>query len=243
VNPLTEKQTKEGVMKRTRIGTLAWLAILAVAPVAAGQALPDEITGVLEVGTHEAVIVADGRIRLVHVSPQTRVNLDPLFDQMADQVRFLDGQRVTATGELEGDILWSAQVKTAAAEDAAPVVQGPGPELAELTGVLQVAGGEATLDGGVRLIRVPPQSGVALGPLLARTAADLAPLAGQKVRATGELDGDILWSAILEPVEEEAPEEAPEEVLEELEEEIQEGAPEGVEEELQEEAEPVDPTA
>jgi hypothetical protein len=230
-------------MKRTRIGTLAWLAILAIAPAARGQGLPDEVTGVLEVTEHEATIEAEGRIRLIHVSPQTRVNLDPLFDQMADQVRSLDGQRVTATGELRGDVLWSAQVKTAAEEDAAPVVQGPGPELAEMTGILQVTGNEASLDGGVRLIRVPPQTGVALGPLLARAAADLAPLAGQKVRATGELDGDVLWSAILEPVEEEAPEEAPEEVLEELEEEIQEGAPEGIEEELQEEAEPVDPTS
>lgn len=230
-------------MNRTRIGTLAGLALLAVAPAAPGQALPDEINGVLEVGAHEAVIVADERIRLVHVSPQTRVNLDPLFDQMADQVRFLDGQQVTATGELQGDVLWSAEVKPAMDDGGVQPVQGPGPELVELTGTLRVGGGMASIDGGVRLIRVPPQSGVALGPLLARAAADFAGLAGQKVRATGELDGDILWSAMLEPVEEEIPEEAPEEVLEELEEEVQEESPESVEEELQEEAEPVDPTS
>lgn len=229
-------------MKRTSIGTLAWLALLAVAPAAAGQALPDEITGVLEVGAHEAVIVADGRIRLVHVSPQTGVDLDALFDQMADQVRFLNGQEVTATGELEGDVLWSAQVKPAVEDVATSPVEGPGPELAELTGVVQVGGGAASIDG-VRLIRVPPQTGVSLGPLLARAAADFAGLAGQKVRATGELDGDVLWSAMLEPVEEEeVPDEAPEEVQDELEEEVQEESPEGIEEELQEEAEPVDPT-
>jgi hypothetical protein len=230
-------------MKRTRILTLAGLALLAAAPAAPGQALPDEINGVLEVGVHEAVIVADKRIRLVHVSPQTRVNLDPLFDQMADQVRFMDGQQVTATGELQGDVLWSAEVKPAVDDGGVQLVEGPGPELAELTGTLQVGAGTASIDGGVRLIRVPPQTGVALGPLLARAAADFAGMAGQKVRATGELDGDVLWSAMLEPVEEEIPEEAPEEVLEELEEEVQEESPEGVEEELQEEAEPVDPTS
>lgn len=223
-------------MKPTRIGTLTWLAILAAAPAVRAQGLPDEITGDLEVTEHEAVIVSEGRIRLIHVSPQTRVNLDPLFDQMADQVRFMDGQRVTATGELRGDVLWSAQVKTAAAEDAAPVAQGPGPELAEMTGVLQVAGGEATLDGAVRLIRLPPQTGIALGPLLARAAADFAPLAGQKVRATGELDGDVLWSAILEPIEEEAGEEP--EAVEEAAPEEGAGEPEAIEQPPQEPVEP-----
>ncbi|MGH7542598.1 MAG: hypothetical protein ACREK7_01540 [Gemmatimonadota bacterium] len=221
-----------------RIGTLTWLAILAAAPVVRAQGLPDEITGDLEVTEHEAVIVSEGRIRLIHVSPQTRVNLDPLFDQMADQVRFMDGQRVTAIGELQGDVLWSAQVKTAAVEDPAPVVEGPGPELAEMTGVVQVAGGEATLDGGIRLIRVPPQTGVALGPLLARAAAEFAPLAGQKVRATGELDGDILWSAILESIEEEAEEPAPQGLEEATPPEGDEVPPEGAE---SPEAEPAEP--
>ena len=83
-------------MKRARIGTLAWLAVVTTAPAASGQGLPDEVTGVLEVTEHEAAIEAEGRIRLIHVSPVTRVDLDPLFDEMADQVRFLDGQRVTA---------------------------------------------------------------------------------------------------------------------------------------------------
>jgi hypothetical protein len=230
-------------MKRARIGTLVWLAVVAITPAARGQGLPDEVTGVLEVTEHEATIEAEGRIRLIHVSPQTGVNLDPLFDEMANQVRSLDGQEVTATGELRGDVLWSAQVKTAAEEDVAPVAQGPGPELAEMTGVLQVTGGEATLDGGVRLIRVPPQTGVSLGPLLARAAADLAPLAGQEVRATGELRGDVLWSAILEPVEEEAEEQVPEEVEEAAPEEGGEETPEGIEDLPQEEAEPVEPSA
>ena len=228
-------------MSRARIGTLTWLALVAAVPAARGQALPDEVTGVLEVAAHEAAIVADGRIRLIHVSPQTRVDLDPLFDEMADQVRFMDGQRVTASGELRGDVLWSAQVKTAAEEDAAPVVQGPGPELAELTGTLRVSEGEATLDGGVRLIRVPPQTGVALGSLLARAAADFAPLAGQEVRATGELDGGVLWSAILEPVEEEAEEPAPEALEEVTPPEDEDVPPEGVEEVPEAEAEPAQP--
>ena len=222
----------------TRIGTLAWLAIVASARAASGQGLPDEVTGVLEVTEHEAAIEADGRIRLIHVSPVTRVDLDPLFDQMADQVRFLDGQRVTATGELRGDVLWSAQVKTAV-EEPMPLVQGPGPELAELTGTLEVTGGVATL-GGVRLVRLPPQTGVSLGPLFARAAADFAPLAGQDVRATGELDGDVLWSAILEPVEKEAEEPAPEE-LEEVTPPEEDVPPEGVEEVPAAEAEPAEP--
>jgi hypothetical protein len=229
-------------MKRARNGTLAWLAILALAPAARGQAVPDEVTGILEVTAHEATIEAEGRIRLIHVSPQTRVNLDPLFEEMADQVRFLGGQRVTATGDLRGDVLWSAEVKPALEEEAAPVAPGPGPELSEMTGVLQVAGGEASL-GGVRLIGVPPQTGVSLGPLLARAAADFAPLAGQRVRATGELDGDVLWSAILEPVEEEAEEQVLEEVEEVVPEGVEEESPEGAEEETREEAEPVGPTS
>lgn len=222
-----------------RIGTLVWLALVVSAPALRGQGLPDEVTGVLEVTEHEAAIEAEGRIRLIHVAPVTRVDLDPLFDQMADQVRFMNGQRVTATGELRGDVLWSAQVKTAAEEDAAPLVQGPGPELAEMTGTLRVAGGVAAL-GSVRLIRVPPQRGVSLGPLLARAAADFAPLAGQEVRATGELDGDVLWSAILEPVEKEAEEPAPE-ALEEVTPPEEDVPPEGVEETPEPEAEPAEP--
>jgi hypothetical protein len=227
-------------MRRAGIGTLAWLASVVSAPAVSGQGLPDEVTGVLEVTEHEAAIRAEGRIRLIHVSPQTRVDLDPLFDQMADQVRFLDGQRVTATGELRGDILWSAQVKTAV-EEPAPLVQGPGPELTELIGKLQVAGGVARL-GGVRLIRLPPQTGVSLGPLLARAAADFGPLAGQDVRATGELDGDVLWSAILEPVEKELQEPAPEE-LEEVTPPEEDVPPEGVGEvpEVEVEPEPAEP--
>lgn len=228
-------------MKRARIGTLAWLAVVTTAPAASGQGLPDEVTGVLEVTEHEAAIEAEGRIRLIHVSPVTRVDLDPLFDEMADQVRFLDGQRVTARGELRGDILWSAQVKTAG-EEPAPLVQGPGPELAELTGTLEVAGGVARL-GGVRLIRLPPQTGVSLGPLLARAAADFAPLAGQDVRATGELDGDVLWSAILEPVDKEDQEPAPEGLEEVTPPEDENVPPEGVEEvpEVEVEPEPGEP--
>ena len=235
-------------MKRATFGALAWLTVLAGAPAAHGQALPDEVTGVLEVTEHEATL--DGRIRLIHIPPQTRVNLDPVFEEMADQIRFLDGQRVTATGELRGDVLWRAEVRTAEADDAPPPITGQGPELTEMTGVLQVSGSAATLDGGVRLIRVPPQTGVSLGPLLAQTAAEVAPLAGSKVRATGQLEGNILWSAILEPLDEEAAEEVPEELEAEADQggeepppEGEEEVPEGPEEVPPETTEPVEPGA
>lgn len=227
-------------MKRAGIATLAWLAVVAGTPAAHGQAVPDEVTGVLEVTAHEATI--DGRIRLIHIPPQTRVNLDPVFEEMADQIRFLDGQSVTATGELRGDVLWRAEVRTAEADDApSPIATGPGPELAEMTGVLRVSGSVATLDGGVRLIRLPPQTGVSLGSLLARTAAEVAPLAGQKVRATGQLEGDVLWSAVLEPIEEEAEEPAPEALEEVTPPEGDQEAPEGVEEIPEAAAEPAEP--
>lgn len=75
----------------------------------------------------------------------------------------------------------------------------------ELTGVLEVTGDEATIEG-VRLIYVPPQTGVDLDPLLAQTADNVRTMSGLEVHVTGELRGDILWGARVEPVD---PEERP----------------------------------
>ncbi|MGH7563079.1 MAG: hypothetical protein ACREK5_01465 [Gemmatimonadota bacterium] len=210
-------------MKRARFVTLAWLAVLVLAPAARGQTPFDELTGVLRVTEDEAAIEADGRIRLIFVPPQTGVDVDDLLAQTADNVRMMDGQRVHATGELLGDILWSARVEEAdtQVEVIAPVT-GPASEFDELIGTLEVTGSEASIDGN-RLVFVPPQTGVDLDDLLAQTADNVRPMAGLRVRATGQLQEGILWNAVVEKaVEEEVVEEVEEEVLDDVQPEAQE---------------------
>lgn len=213
-------------MKRMRIGTLTWLAVVALAPAARGQTPFDELTGVLRVTEDEAVIEADRRIRLIFVPPQTGVDIDELLAQTAANVAMLDGQRVHATGELQGDILWSARVE----EEETPVeafvpVAGPAGDFDELVGTLLVTGSEASIDG-VRLAFVPHQTGVDVDELLAQTAANVRPLGGQHVRATGQLQDGILWHAVVErAAEEEDVEVVEEEVIEETVDDVQ-GEPE-----------------
>ena len=59
-----------------------------------------------------------------------------------------------------------------------------------------------------------------------------------QLRATGELDGDVLWSAILEPVDKEDQEPAPEGLEEVTPPEDENVQPEGVEEVPEVEVEP-----
>lgn len=226
-------------MKRVRIGTLTWLAVLALAPAARGQTPYDELTGILRVTEDEAYIEADGRIRLIFVPPQTGVDIDELLAQTAENVGMLDGQRVHATGELQGDILWSARVEEEqTAVEALVPMPGPGGDFDELTGTLQVTGSEASIDGN-RLIFVPLQRGVDVDELLAQTADNVRPLAGQRVRVTGQLEEGILWNAVVEKaaeeedvevVEEEALQEIEEEVVDEAQPEAQEDAAQQVQE-------------
>ncbi len=223
-------------MKRVRIGTLTWLAVVALAPAARGQTPFDELTGVLRVSEDEAVIEADAPVRLIFVPPQTGVDIDELLAQTAANVAMLDGQRVHATGELQGDILWSARVE----EEETPVeafvpVAGPAGDFDELVGTLQVSGSEASIDG-VPLAFVPPQTRVDVDELLAQTAANVRPLGGQHVRATGQLQDGILWNAVLEKAAEEedvevVEEEVVEEVVDDAQVEPEVDAPQQVEEE------------
>lgn len=200
-------------MIRVSIGLLTGLALLAVAPAARGQAGFDELTGILEVRADEASI---GGVRLIYVPPQTGVDLDPLLAQTADNVRSLDGQEVHATGQLQGGILWGARVGPAAEEAQTPIEYfGPAAGFDEMVGVLEVTDAAASIDG-TRLIYIPQQSRVDVRDLLARTAANVRGLDGQRVRATGQLGGGFLWSAVVQRVEEEEddepePEETPEE--------------------------------
>ncbi len=76
----------------------------------------------------------------------------------------------------------------------------------EMEGVLHVTADEAWISGRggrIRLIQVPPQTAVDVEPLLARTAATLVDLAEKRVRVTGDLESGILWSAMVEELEEE----------------------------------------
>lgn len=185
-------------MKRAFL--LAGLAALGLAPAARGQTPYDELTGILEVTGDEAAIEG---VRLIYVPPQTGVNLDPLLQQTADNVRPMDGQKVHATGELREGILWSARVEPADMEQEVLVdPMGPGAEFDELTGILEVTRSEASIEG-VRLIYVPPQTRVAVDPLLAQTADNVRMMNGLRVRATGQLRGDILWGSVVEKAEEE----------------------------------------
>jgi hypothetical protein len=67
-----------------------------------------------------------------------------------------------------------------------------------VSGLLHVTATEAFLEFQGRRLRVvgaPPVTAVGLEPLLAQTALELRQLAGKRVRARGDLQGDILWAA------------------------------------------------
>jgi hypothetical protein len=71
----------------------------------------DRVTGLLHVTTAEAFLdYGSRRIRVVSAAPVTAVALEALLARTADEVRRLDGDRVRALGDLQGDILWGAQV-------------------------------------------------------------------------------------------------------------------------------------
>jgi hypothetical protein len=76
----------------------------------------------------------------------------------------------------------------------------------EMEGVLHLTVDEAWISGRggrIRLIQVPPQTAVDVEPLLAQTAATLVDLAEKRVRVTGYLESNILWSAQVEELLEE----------------------------------------
>ncbi len=76
----------------------------------------------------------------------------------------------------------------------------------EMEGVLHLTVDEAWISGRggrIRLIQVPPQTAVDVEPLLAQTAATLVDLAEKRVRVTGYLESNILWSAQVEELDEE----------------------------------------
>ena len=179
---------------------LVCVALAGLVPAARGQTPYDEVTGVLEITADEATIAGTP---LIYVPPQTGVDVEPLLAQTADNLRSLDGQEVRATGQFQGGILWGAQVQPVTEESQVPVEYfGPAAEFDELTGILEVTGAAASIEG-TRLIYVPPQSRVDVRDLLAQTADNVRGLNGQPVRATGQLEGGILWSAVVERVEEE----------------------------------------
>ena len=67
-----------------------------------------------------------------------------------------------------------------------------------VVGILHVTTREGYFDYGrrrIHLIGAPPMTAVGLKELMIRTAADLQPLTGKRVRAQGDLQGDILWEA------------------------------------------------
>ncbi|HZD05138.1 MAG TPA: hypothetical protein VE173_09470 [Longimicrobiales bacterium] len=107
---------------------------------------------------------------------------------------------------------------------------GPAAEFDELEGVLEVTAAAASIEG-TQLVFVPEQSGVDVRGLLAQTADNVRALAGQYVRATGQLSGGILWNAVVQRAEEE------EEEVEEVPQEEIEEAPQGEVEEAPQEAE------
>jgi hypothetical protein len=71
----------------------------------------DRVTGLLHVTAKEAYLeYGSRRIRVVGAPPVTAVGLESLLARTADEVRRLDGDRVRALGDLQGDILWGAQI-------------------------------------------------------------------------------------------------------------------------------------
>ena len=210
------------------MGLAGWLALLVVAPAVQAQTDYDELSGVLEVTADEATIEG---IQLIYVAPQTGVDLDPLLAQTADNLRSMDGQKVHATGEFREGILWGVRVEPVEEEQRVPIEYfGPAAEFDVLEGTLEVTASEASIEG-TRLVYVPRQSGVDVDDLLAQTAENVRALDGLYVRATGQLSGGILWSAVVQRAEEEEEEAEVEEVPQE---EIEETPQENVEETPQE---------
>lgn len=81
-----------------------------------------------------------------------------------------------------------------------PSAEGPD----QVIGVLHVTATEAYIERGahrLRLIEEPPQTAMTVEELLARTAESLRRFDGTRVRATGSLQGTILWSARVELAE------------------------------------------
>ena len=72
----------------------------------------DRVAGVLRVIATEARLEGGGRVvRLVQAPPQTAESLESLLGRTASALRHLEGRRVEVRGELQGDLLWSAEVE------------------------------------------------------------------------------------------------------------------------------------
>jgi len=74
-----------------------------------------------------------------------------------------------------------------------------------VTGVLHVSSREAYFADGDRRLRVvsaAPMTAVGIERLLAQTATNLRNLSGKRVRAEGDLQGDLLWRARIIPADE-----------------------------------------
>ena len=72
----------------------------------------DRVAGMLRVIATEARLEGGGRVvRLVQAPPQTAESLESLLGRTASALRHLEGRRVEVRGELQGDLLWSADVE------------------------------------------------------------------------------------------------------------------------------------
>ncbi len=80
-----------------------------------------------------------------------------------------------------------------------PPVPGTAPDgRQEIVGTLDVTAKEAAVvDGGERVLLVayPPQTALGFDTMLAKTAEALRHLQGRRVRARGDRQGRVLWSA------------------------------------------------
>jgi hypothetical protein len=71
----------------------------------------DRVTGLLHVTSDAAYFDYRGRrIRLVSAAPMTAVGTQALLKRTAEDLRHLDGKLARAQGDLQGDILWGAQL-------------------------------------------------------------------------------------------------------------------------------------
>jgi hypothetical protein len=73
-----------------------------------------------------------------------------------------------------------------------------------VVGLLQVTAKAAYFEygsGRIVLVGAPPVTAVGAEALMIRTAEDLRHLAGRRVRARGDLQGDVLWGAEVTPTE------------------------------------------
>jgi hypothetical protein len=72
----------------------------------------DRVRGVVRLTATDARLEEGGRrVRLVQAAPQTARSLESLLAETAAALRGLDGRRVAFTGELQGDVLWLAEVE------------------------------------------------------------------------------------------------------------------------------------